>query len=135
MIIHYPHYLQVSPKESPTSVKGRIHLKTKPETEDTNKPFFSPKKTSEDKEVSSLVEVAEVHSEDRYDAVYTDSEEYESATDQEHEVSADCLDGDCDTLVPDDGDESDDEGEDILNAPLLHLTMTTQVTTACNDYD
>ena len=86
-----------------------------------------------EEEVSSLVEAAEVYSEDRHDAVYTDSEEYESATDQEHEVSEDCLD--CDTLMPGDGDESDDEGEDILNAPLLHLTMTTQVTTACNDYD
>ena len=112
-------------------------MKTKPETEDTDKPFLSPKKTSEDEfeEASSLVEEAEVYSEDRHDAVYTDSEEYESATDQEHDVSADCLDGDCDTLVPGDGDESDDEGEDILDAPLLHLTMTTQVTTACNDYD
>ena len=82
-------------------------MKTKLETEDTNKPFLSPKETSEDKpeEISSLVEAAEVYSEDRHDAVYTDSEEYESATDQELEVSADCLDCDCDTLVPGDGDE------------------------------
>ena len=111
-------------------------MKTKQKTEDTDKPFLNQKKTSEDEdeEVSSLVEAAEEYSEDRHDAVYTDSEEYESATDQEH-VSADCLDGDCDTLVSDDGDEFDDEGEDILNAPLLQLTMTTQVTTACNDYD
>ena len=119
----------MSPKESPTSVKGRIHLKTKPETEDKDKPFLFPKKTSEDEdeEVSSLAEeAAEVYSEDRQDAAYTDSEEYESATDQEHDVSADCLDGD---------ESDDDEGEDILYAPLLHLTMTTQVTTACNDYD
>ena len=54
----------------------------------------------------------------------TDSEdsslEYESATDHEQ---------DCDTLVH--GDESDDDVEDILDAPLLQLKI--QVPTLCDD--
>eukprot|EP00092_Neocalanus_flemingeri_P024561 GFUD01026639.1.p1 GENE.GFUD01026639.1~~GFUD01026639.1.p1 ORF type:complete len:561 (-),score=195.52 GFUD01026639.1:35-1717(-) len=50
--------------------------------------------------------------------------EYESATEQEYGESGDCLDCDCDTLVI--GDDSDDDGNEILYARLLQLTTQKQ---------
>jgi hypothetical protein len=104
---------KASARKAVTSVNKEVAPTngTSEETEDTNK---LRKKTCEDK--CEEVDVAGEDSGECCNQYLADSEEsgveYESATDEEH---------DSDTLVL--GDESDEDGQGILDAPLLQLIM------------